>query len=281
MKMTLQELRKRPHWSFSSLNSLLNICSLNWWFHKVEKLPPTHTSVNLVAGSVYHRTQDQIFLARKLEMPLTLDEALELYTQDWRASSKEDPPIKYGKLDADGVEEQGRGLITVAWNNIDPSEKVLEVSESFCVPINHEGRFLSKPLIGEFDLVVERDGKPIVVDWKTSATRWPKAKANKSLQATAYTMAFDLLHSVNPEVRFDLAVKNKTPIFESHSTTRTRDDWHLLGALAVKAEQIVKHELFYPSLDSFACNDCPFKGACESWCAGTYNREEAENVIAA
>ena len=30
--MTLQELRKRPHWSFSSLNSLLNICSLQWRF---------------------------------------------------------------------------------------------------------------------------------------------------------------------------------------------------------------------------------------------------------
>jgi hypothetical protein len=28
------------------------------------------SSVNLVAGSVHHRTLDQIFLARKLEMPL-------------------------------------------------------------------------------------------------------------------------------------------------------------------------------------------------------------------
>ena len=87
--MTLNELRKRPHWSFSALNSLLNICSLQYFFQKVEKLTPTHTSVNLVAGSVYHRTLDQVFLARKLEMPLTLDEALELYTQDWRRSSRE------------------------------------------------------------------------------------------------------------------------------------------------------------------------------------------------
>ncbi|VGO12407.1 hypothetical protein PDESU_00959 [Pontiella desulfatans] len=275
MKMTLNELRKRPHWSFSSLNSLLNICSLNWWFQKIEKLPPSHTSVNLVAGSVYHRTLDQVFLARKLEMPLTLDEALELYTQDWRAASKEDPPIKYGKLDAAGVEEQGRGLIKVAWNNIDPSEKVLEVSEAFCVPISHEGRFLSKPLIGEFDLVVEKAGAPIVVDWKTSATRWPKAKADKSAQALAYSYAYDLIHNTNPVVRFDIAVKNKTPIFESHSTSRTREDWNLLGALAAKADQIVEQELFYPSLDSFACNDCPFAGACKSWCNGEYSIAQA------
>lgn len=281
MKMTLNELRKRPHWSFSSLNGLLNICSLQWWFQKIENLPPTHTSVNLVAGSVYHRTLDQVFLCRKLGMPLTQDEALELYTQDWRASSKEEPPIRFGKLDADGIEEQGRGLIKVAWDNIDPDEKVLEVSETFCVPISQEGRFLSKPLIGEFDLVVERDGNPVVIDWKTSATRWEKTKADKSLQATAYTMAYDLIHGINPEVRFDVAVKNKTPVFESHTTKRTRDDWHLLGALAAKAETVVEHGLFYPSLDSFACSDCPFKGACENWCSGTYNKEEVIDDLAA
>jgi hypothetical protein len=278
--MTLMELRKRPHWSFSSLNSLLNICSLHWKFQKIDKLTPTHTSVNLVAGSVYHRTLDQVYLCRKLGMPLTIDEAFQLYTEDWRRSSK-DEPIKYSKLDAAGVEAQGLGLIKVAWDNIDDTEKVLQVSEAFCVPITHNGKFLTKPLIGEFDLVVEKDGNPIVIDWKTSATRWPKTKADKSLQATAYSSAYQQIHGINPEVRFDISVKNKTPVFESHCTTRNRDDWNLLGTLVAKAEAIVDSELFYPSLDSFACGDCPFKGACESWCAGTYNREEAEHATAA
>jgi hypothetical protein len=265
--MTLYELRKRPHWSFSSLNGLLNICSLQWFFRKVEKLTPTHTSVHLVAGSVHHRTLDQVYLARKLGIPIRLDEALELYTEDWRCSSREEN-IKFGKLDAVGIEEQGRGLIRVAWDNINATERVLEVSETFCVPVSHNGKVLTKPLIGEFDLVVEKDGNPLVIDWKTAATRWAKDKAGKSLQATAYSMAYDLVHGVNPEVRFDIAVKNKTPVFESHVTTRSRDDWNLLGALAATAEQIVNNELFYPSLDSFACNGCPFTGACADWCRG-------------
>lgn len=280
MKTTLNDLRKRPHWSFSSLNGLLNICSLQWFFQKVEKLEPAHTSVNLVAGSVYHRTLDQVYLARKLEMPLTPDEALELYTEDWRRSSREED-IRYGKLDAQGVEEQGRGLIRVAWDNIATEEKVLTVSEAFCVPLMHEGKFLSKPLVGEFDLVVEKDGKPLVVDWKTSATRWAKDKADRSLQATAYTMAYDQIHGVNPEVRFDVAVKNKTPVFEQHLTSRDESNWNLLGALAAKAEEIVAHELFYPSLDSFACKDCEFARACEAWCAGQYERKEEAHDHAA
>ncbi len=265
--MTLMELRKRPHWSFSSLNSLLNICSLQWKFQKMDKLKPTHTSVNLVAGSVYHRTLDQVFMARKLDVPFTLEEAQEMYTQDWRRSSGEES-IQYGKLDAKGIEEQGRGLIAVAWENIDPDERVIEVGEVFCVPVVHQGRFLAKPLVGEFDLVVEKDGKPLVIDWKTSATRWAKGKAGKSLQATAYSYAYRQKHGVNPDVRFDVAVKNKTPVFESHRTCRDRDDWNLLGTLATKAEAIVKNELFYPSLECFACNGCPFAGACADWCRG-------------
>ncbi|VGO13396.1 hypothetical protein PDESU_01953 [Pontiella desulfatans] len=272
--MTLMELRKRPHWSFSSLNSLLNICSLQWRFQKIDKLKPTHTSVNLVAGSCHHRTLDQVYLARKLGMPMTIDEALELYTEDWRRSSQEEP-IKYGKLDADGVEEQGRGLIQVAWDNIDPTETVLQVSEVFCVPIIYDGRFMSKPMVGEWDLIVEKDGQPLVIDWKTSATRWAKTKAEKSLQATAYSLAYWQKHGINPDVRFDVAVKNKTPVHEKHVTSRAPEDWALLGMLAAKAETIVEQELFYPSLDSFACNDCPFAGACESWCHGEYSIAQA------
>jgi CRISPR/Cas system-associated exonuclease Cas4 (RecB family) len=217
---------------------------------------------------------DQVYLARKLGVPLTVDEALQLYTEDWRRTSAEEP-IKFGALDAAGVEEQGRGLIKVAWDNIDPAEKVIAVSETFCVPMVYDGRFLSKPLVGEFDLVIEKDGRPVVVDWKTSATRWPKDKAAKSLQATAYSYAYQQKHGFNPDVRFDIGVKNKTLVFEQHVTTRSESDWHLLGALAAKAEQIIKHELFFPSLESFACNDCPFAGACKAWCHGEYSIAKA------
>ena len=122
--------------------------------------------------------------------------------------------------------------------------------------------------MGEFDLVVEKQGSPLVIDWKTSATRWAKTKADKSLQATAYSYAYWQKHSFNPQVRFDVAVKNKTPVFESHCTSRDKDSWKLLGSLVEKAEILVRQELYYPSLECFACSDCPFKTACEEWCRG-------------
>ena len=272
--MTLQELRQRPHWSYSSLNSLLNICSLQWYFQKIARLTPAHVSVNLVTGSCYHRTLDQIYMARKLEMPFSAEEAMDLYTEDWRRSSEEEN-IKYGKLDAQQVEEQGRELIRIAYENIDSAERILQVGEVFCVPVIYQRRYLTRPLIGEFDLVVEKDGKPLVVDWKTSASRWAQDKAQKSLQATVYSYAYQQKHGANPEIRFDVAVKNKTPVFEQHPTAREPESWNLLGALALKAEETVKHNLYYPSLESFACSDCPFKDACDKYCKGELKAEAA------
>ena len=49
-------------------------------------------------------------------------------------------------------------------------------------------------------------------------------------------MAYWQKHGFNPDVRFDISVKNKTPVFESHRTRRDQEDWALLGMLAAKAE---------------------------------------------
>ncbi len=33
----------RPHWSFSSLNQVLNICSLQYYFQRVARIEPAFT----------------------------------------------------------------------------------------------------------------------------------------------------------------------------------------------------------------------------------------------
>lgn len=265
--MKLEELRKRPHWSYSSLHSLLSVCSLQWFFQKVQKLKPRHTAVSLAYGSCYHRTLATMYTGVMAGSPLSADEVDELFTCDWRSTAgKED--IRYGKLDADGIEEQGRKLVRLAHDNVDPDEEVISVSEVFAVPVRYNGRFMPKPLVGEFDLVIRgrKDGAPVVVDWKSSATRWHKNRAGKSLQATAYSYAYSLKHGENVGVRFDVAVKNKLPVFEQHSTMRGSGDWNLLSKLVAKADVIVEHELYYANLDSFACSNCPYAGACAEWC---------------
>jgi putative RecB family exonuclease len=199
--------------------------------------------------------------------PLSVDDVAELFTCDWRSTAGKEN-IRYGKLGAEGIEEQGRKLVRLAYDNVDPDEEVISVSEVFAVPVRYGGRFLSKPLVGEFDLVIRgrKDGAPVVVDWKTSATRWAKNRADKSLQATVYSYSYRLKHGINPGVRYDVAVKNVRPVFEQHSTMRGSGDWNLLSKLVAKADAIVEHSLFMPNLDSFACSSCPYAGACAEWC---------------
>jgi len=71
--VTLAELRKRPHWSFSALNTFLNTCSLQWAFRYVWKLPSVSTPAALVFGGVFHSACTFAFRARLAgrELPLT------------------------------------------------------------------------------------------------------------------------------------------------------------------------------------------------------------------
>ena len=57
----LQELSSsREHWSYSSLNQFLNICSLQWAFQRYYQEPREFVTVNLAFGSAFHRTLEAI-----------------------------------------------------------------------------------------------------------------------------------------------------------------------------------------------------------------------------
>jgi hypothetical protein len=262
--MNLSDIKQRPHWSYSSLNQLLNICSLQYYFQRIAKLKPAFASTNLVLGSAYHRTLEQIYLAIKNGAVFSAENALEFFTTSWRLAVK-DQDVRFGKQTAQETEDQGRKLIACCNENIPKDEEILSISEPFVVPVSLHGEFMELPLVGEFDLTVRKETRPTVVDWKTSGTRWSAYQADKSLQATIYTYAYQQKFAINPDVRFDVTVKNKTPVFEQHPTTRAPDSWDRMALLVSKAEQVVKHQCFYPAESSFYCGDCPFSGACKAW----------------
>ena len=259
----LQDYRDRPHWSYSSLNQLLNICSLQWFFQRVERLPEAFTPLSLAFGSAYHRVMEYIALSRQDGSAPTESDTRDLFNEVWKRQVAEDGNIAFGeKADAKSCAEQGRDLCVAYLAQIDPEEQVVGVSEVFSVPVGSS----ELPLVGELDLVVRHAGETTVVDWKTSGRRWPRDLADKSSQATAYLYAYGQLHpDEDPGFRFDVAVKNKTPVIERHTTRRDLDDFLRLEALVAKAEQIVKHQLFYPADGGMYCGGCPFQAACRTW----------------
>jgi putative RecB family exonuclease len=260
---TLESYRDRPHWSYSSLNQILNICSLQWCFEKLEKLPRPFTPIAIAFGGVYHRVMEFIALSRMEQKLPTENDTRDLFHDLWKREGDEGPPLeKDEEVTPDEFAKQGAELAVAYLKQIDPEERVVTMNEVFAAPVGDSER----PIIGEIDCVVERAGDLAIVDWKTSAKRWPKTQADRSLQPTVYLYAHKQLHPESePSFRFDVAVKNKTPVIERNITTRTEDDFRRLECLVNKAERVIEHELFYPSDQSFFCGGCPFREPCRAW----------------
>jgi CRISPR/Cas system-associated exonuclease Cas4 (RecB family) len=260
--MTLDDLRQREHFSYSSINQFFNICSLQWAFLRVYNVKPSFTPATLSFGSAFHRVMEHVSTVRKEKGVPNKQDACDLFQDLWERQVSEDENIRFDEdVTKETCGEQGRGMVACYVDSIDPVERVLAVNETFAVPVAGS----DKPLIGELDLVVEKNGRQTVIDWKTSGRRWPKDKAEKDLQPTAILYAYEQTHGILPEFRFDVVVKNKTPVFEQHITTRTQDHFQRFTRLITLMESMVRHEHFYPSEQGFYCNGCPFADACKAW----------------
>jgi putative RecB family exonuclease len=197
-------------------------------------------------------------------------ETADLFQTLWTRQLTEDADIRYDEdMDADTCANQGREMAACLVNNIDPDEEVVTVSEAFCVPLTDaSGHALETPLIGEIDCVVSKSGRKSLVDWKTSGRRWPKGKADMDWQPTAFLYGYSLKHDETPDFRFDVVVKNKTPVFEQHVTSRGPDQFLRLVEMAKLAESMIKAGHFAPNEQSFYCGGCPHQEACKSWHRG-------------
>ncbi|MCE9616533.1 MAG: PD-(D/E)XK nuclease family protein [Lentisphaerae bacterium] len=264
---TINDYRDREHWSFSAINQFLNICSLQFFFDRIARLPKAFTPVSLSFGSAFHRTCEWIGMMRKDGHQPKKADACELFHTLWGRQVAEDGEIRYDEeQDQESVSTQGRAMIGCLVDGMDPDEQVVSVNEAFAVPlVDAQGNVSDKPLVGEIDCRVSKGGKQALVDCKTSGRRWPKDQADKSLQPTVYLYAERQLYGQDIPVRFDVIVKNKTPVMEQHVTTRTVDQFHRMVELVKMSERMIQTGHFLPSEQSFYCAGCPHQVACRAW----------------
>jgi Holliday junction resolvase-like predicted endonuclease len=265
---SLAELRKRPHWSFSRINGLVNFCSLAWAFRYVHKRAPEFRPASLVFGSAFHGALAFHANRRLRGKDCTPTDCHEVFADLLAANCKADgSPVRFGEQeDLDSLILQGEGMLDVYLGSLDPEEEIEAVGTPFSVPlIDAHGNPLDKPLIGEYDLVVRKGGVRTIVDWKTSARRWPKDKADTDLQATCYLWAEQHQGRPGTQFRFDIVTKTKTPTCEQHYATRSPEDFIQLGETARTLERIVANECFLPRKGSWECANCPYATVCKSW----------------
>ena len=262
MMKTLDELRQEPHWSYSSLNTYLHVCSLQWYFRYVERAETECTSVCFPFGRAFHAALTAQAWEKLRGGSRSREELTECFSEVFKAESQAAPKLLYKEGENyDSTLELASRMLDAALANWPETFTVKSVSQAFKVRVPG----LSKPLIGEYDMV-GLDGRDCcIVDWKSSASRWPAGKADRDLQATVFSYAYSRERDEHPLFRFDVITKTKKPSCESHYTSRGFHDFRRFEVLAQQTENAVSKGVFLPNETSFACNECPYRDRCRQW----------------
>ena len=198
--------------------------------------------------------------------PFTVEDAKAIFKGEWMAqvASAINPDFESDTEPQDML-SQGQKMLE-AYLAVWKDEKVLSHAQGFILDIlDTDGKPLSKPIVGEYDLVIEQDGKPIIVDFKSAARKWDEDKPGKDLQATLYCLSYYRSIGIIPAFRFDVITKTKTPCVYQLATTRSEDDFARLSKLYHCIDKAIQSEAFIPNESSYMCGGCEYSKACSAW----------------
>lgn len=266
---SLQDLRRRPHWSCSALRTFLDVCSLQYAFRYVLGLPERSVPAALVFGRAFHSAATWFHRGRLAGRAPAVRDAADLFAGLLdTALAAADPPVVLKDGDTpEGLLVQGRAMLRTLLEGTRADPPPTALAEAFSLHLRDgEGARLDKPLIGEFDLVLRQpDGSELIVDWKTAARRWSGAQAHTDLQATCYLAARRAAVDTPLGFRFDIVTKTKVPALQQCATDRLDEDFVRLGETVRVVERMVRAEHFVPNDRGFACADCPYQDPCRDW----------------
>lgn len=256
--MNIDKLREVPHWSYSALQCFLT-CPLKYKFRYIDKVDPERTGSCFPFGRAFHAALSE---RARIGKDISEREVCDIFEDFFKAETEAAENLIYKPAeDYDTLLQTGFKMVELACKYWLDDFAVQKVAESFSVTVPG----LSRPLIGEFDCVVTDGHDTCIVDWKTSASKWPVGKADKDLQATAFCYAYKAKYGEKPLFRFDVYTKTKTPAAANYYTLRTDDELERFASLAHRIEQSVYSGNFYPNETGFSCSGCPYADRCKKW----------------
>ncbi|MCQ2353259.1 MAG: PD-(D/E)XK nuclease family protein [Victivallaceae bacterium] len=253
----ISKLRETPHWSYSAFNTYL-ACPLKYRFQYLDCAPVEKTGSCFPFGRAFHAALSE----RARQGAAMNDTEIKACFADFlqvETAAADNLAYKEGES-YDTLIASGKAMLDVALDEWGDDYAVKSVAEGFSVLVPG----LSKPLIGEFDLVVTDGDAETIVDWKTSSMKWAAGKADRSLQCSAFCYAYRQTYGKSPLFRFDVYTKTKTPAHYTHYTRRTEDDLHRFELTVQALERNIAAGNFYPNETSLSCTDCPYKERCKT-----------------
>lgn len=233
-----------PHLSFTRIDKYLD-CPEQYRLYYLEGLRPRVPSASLLFGQTIHQALAFYFGMK--------GDPVAYFQKAWEDIEK--MPVKYnGRATWSGLGFTGQALLKKFIEEELPRLGKVEASEkAFELAISD----LDVPFVGVIDLIAERDGRPTVIDFKTSASAYQDHDVALSDQLSAYRLAAPLVQ----DAAFCIFVKTKEP----------RIDWYLgkrsgsqLAEFLKKASYVAKEitaRHFYKRPGSW-CSWCDFLPVC-------------------
>jgi len=263
--MEIQELRKKPHLSASSINSYLE-CGLQFKFSRIDKLKADFTADVLVYGSTIHKAIEFVQMNRLSGDSTTTDDAAKFFEKRWREAAEENVDIQYSKGETFiSLLNQGKKLMEVYIENLpETGYEVLALEEPFLLQLDG----IDIPIIGIMDMVEEDEsGTIIITDHKTAARAYSTEEVDKNFQLTVYHLAARKNGYAGREIvmKFDCLIKTKSPRFEQFYTVRSEDSEHRAVKKIASVWEGISKGVFIPNDNSWRCSTCSYKSYCEQW----------------
>ena len=257
MEREIESMRNEPHWSYSALQTYLT-CPMRYYFRYIEHAEVERTPISIPFGRAIHLVLSERAMKGT---NYTIVDAKEDFAVYFKGETEVCENLTY-KPDEDYWfwDKRGCDMLELAIADWPDDYTVKSVAEAFSVEVPG----LSKPLVGEFDLVTVDGGDETICDWKTASTNWPKGKADRDLQATTFAYAYMKKYGVNPVFRFDVFTKAKTPAHHQFYTLRTNDDFDRFIYLAGQIEKAVNNGLFIPNESYTNCAECAYSNRCKA-----------------
>ena len=158
MMATIDELRQEPHWSYSALNTYLNVCQLQYFYRYVEQPEIERTSVCLPFGKAFHAALTAQAWECLMGSSLTREEIVNLFAESFKIETEATPNLIYKEGENfDSMIALATRMLDAALANWSDFYTIKGVAQAFKIDVLG----LKKPLIGEWDFLVQ-DGRDIL-----------------------------------------------------------------------------------------------------------------------
>ena len=221
--------------SVSQVNMYLR-CARSYEMRYVKGVirPP---KARMTEGSAIHKALEVAHKHRKnSKQPAKLDMLLDAYSTYWQAKKAE---VEFEDETETDIMKRDETFIRLYHRDFIPKIVPEQVEMRFWMPMTE----FKIPVMGFIDLVDsgEEDGMHTVVDHKVVDRRKTKAMADGDMQLTLYAHVTGL-----PKARYDMFVKNKTPILDTLRTVRTSKDIKWVEQIFSSVAQAIAKGVFPP-----------------------------------